>query len=315
MSIVTDCHLLEDYLNEQLANNTYDLIANLALLKLYQFNPSLLSPSAALSSLLLALAHAPFAPDFSLCWSLLSDSFAVGAALPPPLPTSDSDSQASEPDVPAPEGEQETAAHFLALSTLLRARKFAAFWAALRSPKVDGPFAKQVGETVARLVASAAGFEATIRSEIANEVDASFVGIKRATLESFLGLEGKSSHHGHCCPIPLPPTETDPTVYLVSFRRSQPTRPSSRRWCRPSQAGRSRARRSRSPRTTPTRPRPRFSARRSRSTSSQSSSAAPWHKPDSLPCHTRLDHPPYQNGRTGLLPPPSPCLRHLFPTE
>lgn len=47
LCVFADCHLLEDYLNEQLADNTYDLIANLALLKLYQVSiqPRLHAPS------------------------------------------------------------------------------------------------------------------------------------------------------------------------------------------------------------------------------------------------------------------------------
>ncbi|KAI5478142.1 translation initiation factor eIF-3 subunit 12 [Pseudohyphozyma bogoriensis] len=177
-----DCHLLEDYLQDQLSSSSYDLLSNLALLKLYQFNPSLLSPTASLQILFLALAHAPFSPDFSLAWSLLSDSFIVGAALPLP-PLDDDDDEDDRREV-QPRGEKETAEKLKTLSGLLQARKFKAFWAALRTDED-----KQVAELVDELVKSASGFEGVLRSNIAKEVEASFKGIARKTLESFLGLE------------------------------------------------------------------------------------------------------------------------------
>lgn len=175
-------------MQEQLATNTYDLLSNLALLKLYQFNPSLLSPSAVLSVLLISLAHAPFSPDFNLAWSLLSDSFVVGADLPPPAPGSDDD----DDDEPAargpaePHGERDTADELNKLSTLLASRKFKAFWATLREKAKEE---SHVGETIAGLLSRSEGFEKTLRGNIAFEVEASFKGISKATLASFLGLD------------------------------------------------------------------------------------------------------------------------------
>ncbi|KAK4698129.1 translation initiation factor 3 subunit K, partial [Phenoliferia sp. Uapishka_3] len=190
-----DCHLLEDYLRDQLSKDQYDLLANLALLKLYQFNPTLCSPTAVLSILFLSLAHAPFSPDFTLAWSLLSDSFVVGGTLPPP-PQSSSDDDDEEGDAafnraPAePHGERETAEQLRDLSSLLLARKFRLFWQTLRTPgPSDAPF---VRDTMAALLASATGFEARVRDSISLEIVSSFKGIEKKMLESFLGVEAGS---------------------------------------------------------------------------------------------------------------------------
>ncbi|GAA5879958.1 hypothetical protein JCM8547_008600 [Rhodosporidiobolus lusitaniae] len=191
----SNVHLLEDYLQQQLATDQYDILANLALLKLYQFNPAILSPSAALSVLFLTLAHAPFSPDFSLAWSLLGDSFVTGAALPPPLPTSDDDSEddddegapASSRSPAQPNGEKETAERLFALSKLLQARKFRDFWALLREGAKEGSKEGEVKEAVEGLVKSAPAFEARVQESIAGEVERSFRSIARATLEVFLG--------------------------------------------------------------------------------------------------------------------------------
>ncbi|KAK4047511.1 hypothetical protein OIO90_006153 [Microbotryomycetes sp. JL221] len=188
----SNCHLLEDYLSSQLKNDGYDLLSNLALLKLYQFNPSLLSPASVLSSLFITLSHAPFSPDFNLAWSLLGDSFVNGAALPPPPPTSDDEDDDEEDTrvrAPAePHGERETAQHLQRLSQHLQARQFKAFWQALRQPTPA-----QAQEQVAELVSSANRFERRIRDNIATEVEQSFRSVSRKTLESFLGLEAGSS--------------------------------------------------------------------------------------------------------------------------
>ncbi|CAO3670324.1 unnamed protein product [Rhizopus stolonifer] len=61
--------VLENYLNE---NGQYDSEANLAILKLYQFNPSLAKEPVIVKILVQSLITIP-APDFSLCLYLLSD--------------------------------------------------------------------------------------------------------------------------------------------------------------------------------------------------------------------------------------------------
>ena len=62
---------LERYVDVQVEENGYDLEANLALLKLYQFNPSNLNKEYVCKVLLKSLANLPHS-DFLLCKSLLS---------------------------------------------------------------------------------------------------------------------------------------------------------------------------------------------------------------------------------------------------
>lgn len=61
---------LEVYVDEQSSLNEYDLEANLAILKLYQFNPHCFRPEMVVKILLKALTHMPHT-DFILCKSLL----------------------------------------------------------------------------------------------------------------------------------------------------------------------------------------------------------------------------------------------------
>ncbi|EIE76053.1 hypothetical protein G6F46_007554 [Rhizopus delemar] len=63
---------LEGYLNQQCENGQYDCEANLAILKLYQFNPQLAKESVIVKILVKALTVIP-APDFSLCLYLLTE--------------------------------------------------------------------------------------------------------------------------------------------------------------------------------------------------------------------------------------------------
>lgn len=61
---------IQDYVEEQVRDNSYDLEANLAVLKLYQFNPHLLNMDITYMILLKALTNFPHT-DFVLCKCLL----------------------------------------------------------------------------------------------------------------------------------------------------------------------------------------------------------------------------------------------------
>lgn len=61
---------LESHVQEQAKSNTYDLEANLAVLKSYQFNPNLLNMEVTNLILLKALTNFPHT-DFTLCKCLL----------------------------------------------------------------------------------------------------------------------------------------------------------------------------------------------------------------------------------------------------
>ncbi|CAI0448154.1 unnamed protein product [Linum tenue] len=63
---------LENYVNEQVASQTYSLDANLCLLRLYQFEPERLSTQIVARILVKALMAMP-APDFSLCLFLIPE--------------------------------------------------------------------------------------------------------------------------------------------------------------------------------------------------------------------------------------------------
>lgn len=62
--------VIEEYVEEQARDNTYDLEANLAVLKLYQFNPNRLNMDITHTILLKALTNLPHT-DFTLCKCLL----------------------------------------------------------------------------------------------------------------------------------------------------------------------------------------------------------------------------------------------------
>lgn len=63
---------LESYVDYQSRENTYDLEANLAVLKLYQFNPQRYNSNITCQILLKALTNFPHT-DFVLCKCLLSE--------------------------------------------------------------------------------------------------------------------------------------------------------------------------------------------------------------------------------------------------
>jgi translation initiation factor 3 subunit K len=63
---------LEKYVKHQIETNSYDLEANLALLKLYQFNPEKTNTSVVSQILIKAMMNLP-SSDFLLCMCLVSD--------------------------------------------------------------------------------------------------------------------------------------------------------------------------------------------------------------------------------------------------
>lgn len=65
--------ILERYVDWQIKSGSYDLPANLAVLKLYQFNQSYFNLNVVCQILLKGLANLP-EPDFSLCTSLIDQT-------------------------------------------------------------------------------------------------------------------------------------------------------------------------------------------------------------------------------------------------
>ncbi|KAH0838449.1 ARM repeat-containing protein [Lanmaoa asiatica] len=154
--------ILEDYLYHQIRSEEYDCLANLAILKLYQFNPDLYNPDVVVNILLKALTAEPF-PDFNLCISLLDDR----------LPNANSD----EPD-PLP-----TLLPILTnLYDHLHQCRFPAFWRFYRSEELESLRENYTVECI--------GFEDAIREVAARAIKATFTRIGLGRLGSYVDLAG-----------------------------------------------------------------------------------------------------------------------------
>ncbi|EIW64758.1 ARM repeat-containing protein [Trametes versicolor FP-101664 SS1] len=160
----SNVNILEDYLYHQIRSQEYDCLANLAILKLYQFNPELYNPDVVINILIKALTSAPF-PDFSLCISLLDERPAALSA------------SADEPD-PLPQLQPVLAR----LHALLQQCRFPQFWALYRGDDVEALRDNYTVECV--------GFEDAVREVAVRAVKAAFTSIGRARLGSYLALDG-----------------------------------------------------------------------------------------------------------------------------
>ncbi|EPT04250.1 hypothetical protein FOMPIDRAFT_1058067 [Fomitopsis schrenkii] len=155
--------ILEDYLYHQIRSQEYDCLANLAILKLYQFNPDLYNPDVVINILIKALTSSPF-PDFNLCLSLLDER---------PV-----NQNADEPD-PLPS----LLPLLTTLYNLLQQCRFPAFWATYRSEEAEALRDNYTIECV--------GFENAVRDIVIRAVKAAFKRIGSARLSSYLDLSGE----------------------------------------------------------------------------------------------------------------------------
>ncbi|KAH7104214.1 ARM repeat-containing protein [Auriculariales sp. MPI-PUGE-AT-0066] len=154
--------VLEDYLYHQIRHREYDCFANLAVLKLYQFNPDLYNPDVVINILLKSLCAAP-SPDFHLCVSLLSER-------PAPL---DPDTEDHVPTL-LPELQR--------LSDLLQRCRFPTFWDAYQS--------NQLSLLRDNYTVEFAGFEDSVREVVLRAVRATFRRITKERLSAYLNLQG-----------------------------------------------------------------------------------------------------------------------------
>ncbi|KAK0198677.1 initiation factor 3 [Armillaria mellea] len=154
--------ILEDYLYQQIRNQEYDCLANLAILKLYQFNPDLYNPDVIINILMKSLTASPL-PDFNLCLSLLEDK-PINATLdePDPLPSL----------LPVIQG----------LHELLDRCRFPKFWAVYHSNELENLRDNYTVEYV--------GFEDAVREVVVRAVKATFTRIGTERLGQYLDLEG-----------------------------------------------------------------------------------------------------------------------------
>ncbi|KAK2763728.1 hypothetical protein FQN54_009344 [Arachnomyces sp. PD_36] len=164
--------VFQDYVVQQCEDRTFDCYANLALLKLYQFNPHLLHPETTTNILAKSLTIFP-SPAFSLSLALL----------PPhtqPFPASSTSSSQAQ-GIPTPQTSDlvESIQKLARLSTLLESAQYSLFWSTLNSD-----------DLYADLVADVAGFEELVRVRIAVEVGKAFREIGADVLASWLDLRG-----------------------------------------------------------------------------------------------------------------------------
>ncbi|KAE8162740.1 eukaryotic translation initiation factor 3 subunit K [Aspergillus tamarii] len=161
--------VFQDYVVQQCEDRTFDCYANLALLKLYQFNPHLLQAETVTNILAKALTVFP-SPAFSLCLALLP-------AHTQPFPSS-AEAQAASQTSDFVESVQKLAR----LSTLLESAQYAQFWSTLNSD-----------DLYADLTADVAGFEELVRIRIAVEVGKAFREINAEVLEQWLDLRSREA--------------------------------------------------------------------------------------------------------------------------
>ncbi|KXL49872.1 hypothetical protein M433DRAFT_139195 [Acidomyces richmondensis BFW] len=161
--------VFQEYVAQQCENQSYDCYANLALMKLYQFNPHLIRDETTTNILVKALTVFP-SPDFSLCLSLLPSHIlaqtrqaANTGAAPPPSAGS------------LPEAVQ----HLSVLHFHLNNARYAAFWETFEGD-----------DLYADLVADVQGFEEIMRVRIAVVVSQCMQEVQREVLEEWLNLTG-----------------------------------------------------------------------------------------------------------------------------
>ncbi|OJJ60701.1 hypothetical protein ASPSYDRAFT_29228 [Aspergillus sydowii CBS 593.65] len=161
--------VFQDYVVQQCEDRSFDCYANLALLKLYQFNPHLLQPETVTNVLVKALTVFP-SPAFSLCLALLP-------AYTQPFPKTEAEAQAAQTS-----DFVESVQKLARLSSLLESAQYAQFWSTLNSD-----------DLYADLVADVAGFEELVRIRIAVEVGKAFREINAEVLEQWLDVRNREA--------------------------------------------------------------------------------------------------------------------------
>ncbi|KAJ3109470.1 Eukaryotic translation initiation factor 3 subunit K [Phlyctochytrium bullatum] len=150
---------LEEYVRDQMANNTTDRTANLAVLKLYQFNPNLTNISVVVSILALSLAALPD-PDFNLSLCLLSEEII------------------SDPSV----------AKLIEMQHLLEHCQFEQFWQLFES---ESAAAEDGEDDRLNLLRDYPEFDTCIRKFISSTLASAYHSISVPLLQVYLNLEGE----------------------------------------------------------------------------------------------------------------------------
>jgi len=162
----SNVNILEDYLYHQTRTNEYDCLANLAILKLYQFNPDLYNGDIVVNILVKALTATPM-PDFNLSLALLSEMRHYETA----------NAHAKDPD-PLPS----LLPHLVALASLLEQCRFQEFWALYYSADLE-PLRENY-------TVECKGFDSNVREVVIRTVKATFAKISEGRLSNYLNLSG-----------------------------------------------------------------------------------------------------------------------------
>ncbi|KAI8443743.1 armadillo-type protein [Phakopsora pachyrhizi] len=163
--------VLEDYLAQQFNEVFYDPLANLATLKLYQFNPDLvplaaenpsnpieaIHDSITIKILMLSITHRPFDSDFSLGLSMCGDRMS---------------------NLVTPQATLNLVSLLSQLSSTLQSRRFPAFWKLIAS---------QDFEQLRPIIESIVDFDNLIRRSISKSVASCFKSISTDRLQNYLG--------------------------------------------------------------------------------------------------------------------------------
>ncbi|NXY21214.1 EIF3K factor, partial [Atrichornis clamosus] len=162
---------LERYVETQAKENAYDLEANLAVLKLYQFNPAFFQTGVTAQILLKALTNLPHT-DFTLCKCMIDQahvSWGLEFQGEPPgePPFSSSGFLGSSPQ------EERPIRQILYLGELLETCHFQSFWQAL--------------DENMELLEGITGFEDSVRKFICHVVGITYQHIDRWLLAEMLG--------------------------------------------------------------------------------------------------------------------------------
>ncbi|CAO1636328.1 unnamed protein product [Parajaminaea phylloscopi] len=180
--------LLQEYLEDQLKDKyEWDCMAALAILKLFQFNPT--SFSYPLVTLMLAKSlHALPSPHFGLCLSLLGE--APVSILAPAVEESTEKTAENGEEVPSEEPvAQPPSAGILTdativklhhLAGLLSSSRYPTFWSTLQTPEYA-----DVQESV---LSQLEHFDDGVRKVVLNGTASAFRSISRKRLSSYLGL-------------------------------------------------------------------------------------------------------------------------------
>jgi len=161
--------VFQEYIAQQCENQSYDCYANLALMKLYQFNPHLIRDETTTNVLVKALTVFP-SPDFSLCLSLLPSHILAQTRQ---IPNAGAAAQPSAGSLP------EAVQHLSVLHAHLTNARYTAFWETFEGD-----------DLYADLVADVQGFEEIMRVRIAVVVSQCMQEVQREVLEEWLNLTG-----------------------------------------------------------------------------------------------------------------------------